>query len=199
MNTPTFNEFMTLDWKSIEPLYQYRQGIELTEETLDQWMEDWSDLRKLVDERYARLSLATELDTTDEEAEKKYHDFLENIYPATQSADQKLKEKLLSSSLVPEGMDLILKKMRTEADLFCEENLPLMTEESKLGTQYSKILGAQTIEWEGEELTLTQVKSKMQTPDREERRKLWESMSRTPTGRSGCYQQDVGEVRGYPG
>ncbi len=179
MRTPTFKEFMTLDWKSIEPLYQYRQEIELTQDTLDHWMADWSDLRKLVDERYARLSLATELDTTAEEAEKKYHDFLENIYPATQSADQKLKEKLLASNLVPAGMDLILKKMRTEADLFCEENLPLMTEESKLSTQYSKILGAQTIEWEGEELTLTQVKTKMQTPDREERRKLWERMSKT--------------------
>ncbi len=179
MKTPTFNEFMTLDWKSIEPLFQSRQEIELTQDTLDHWMAEWSDLRKLVDERYARLSLATELDTTDEEAEKKYHDFLENIYPATQSADQKLKEKLLASNLVPAGMDLILKKMRTEADLFCEENLPLMTEESKLSTQYSKILGAQTIEWEGEELTLTQVKTKMQTPDREERRKLWERMSET--------------------
>ena len=105
MKTPTFKEFMTLDWKSIEPLYQYRQEIELTQDTLDRWMGEWSDLRKLVDERYARLSLATELNTTDEVAEKEYHDFLENIYPATQSADQKLKEKLLASKLVPAGME----------------------------------------------------------------------------------------------
>ena len=76
-------------------------------------------------------------------------------------------------------MELILKKMQTEADLFCEENLPLMTEESKLGTQYSKILGAQTIDWDGEELTLTQVKSKLQTPERDERKKLWELMSQS--------------------
>ncbi len=177
MKTPTFNEFMAFDRESIEPLYQVLQEVELTEGSLDSWMEGWSDLRKFVDERYARLSLATELDTTDEEAEKKYHGFLENIYPAAQAADQKLKEKLLASELVPTGMDLILEKMRTEADLFCEENLPLMTEESKLGTQYSKILGAQTIDWEGEELTLTQTKSKLQTPDRDERKQLWELMS----------------------
>lgn len=179
MKTPTFNEFMTLDRDGIEPLYQVLQEMKLTEGSLDKWMEGWSDLRKLVDERNARLELATYLDTTDEEAEKKYHDFLENIFPATQAADQKLKEKLLASKLVPAGMELVLKKMRTEADLFREENLPLMTEESKLGTQYSKILGAQTIEWEGEELTLTQVKSKMQTPDRDERKELWELMSRS--------------------
>lgn len=177
MKTPTCSEFMALDRNEIEPLYQVLQEMDLDAGSLDSWMEGWSDLRKLVDERYARLSLATELDTTDEEAEKKYHEFLEDVYPATQAADQKLKEKLLASKLVPPGMELILKKMRTEADLFCEENLPLMTEESKLGTQYSKIMGAQTIDWDGEELTLTQVKSKMQTPDREERKRLWELMS----------------------
>ena len=179
MNTPTFAEFMSLDWKTIEPLYQVLQEMELTEGSLDKWMEGWSDLRKLVDERYARLELANQLDTTDKGVEKEYHDFLENIYPPIRAADQKLKEKLLASKLVPAGMELILKKMQTEANLFCEENLPLMTEESKLGTQYSKILGAQTIELEGEELTLTQVKSKMQTQDREERRKLWELMSQS--------------------
>ncbi len=179
MKTPTFDEFMTLDRDGIEPFYQVLQEINLDEGSLDRWMEGWSDLRKLVDERYARLSLATELDTTDEEAEKQYHDFLGNIYPSIRVADQKLKEKLLASELEPVGMKLILKKMRTEADFFCEENLPLMTEESKLGTQYSKILGAQTIDWEGEELTLTQVKSKMQSPDRAKRKKLWELMSQS--------------------
>jgi len=179
MKTPIFTEFMNMDWDGIEPLYLALQEIELGEDSLDAWMEGWSDLRKLVDERYARLSLATELDTTDEKAEKKYHEFLEKIYPATQAADQKLKEKLLISKLVPSGMGLILKKMQTEADLFCVENLPLMTEESKLGTRYSKILGAQTIDLEGEELTLTQVKSKLQSPDRDERKKLWELLSQS--------------------
>ena len=179
MKTPTFSEFLTLDWDGIGPLYQALQEMELGEDSLDSWMEGWSDLRKLVDERYARLSLATKLDTTDEEAEKKYHDFLEHIYPSTRAADQKLKEKLLASKLVPTGMDLILNKMRTEADLFCKENLPLMTEESKLSTQFSKILGAQTIDWNGDEITITQARSKLQTPERDERKKLWELMSQS--------------------
>lgn len=179
MNTPTFSKFMAMNWDDIQPLYDHLQEIELSDQTVDNWMSDWSDLRKLVDERYARLSLATEVDTTDSAAEKAYHAFLENIYPLIQAEDQKLKEILLASELIPAGMDLILKKMRTEADLYREENLPLMTEESKLGTEYSKILGAQTIDWEGEELTLTQVKTKLQTPDRDQRKELWELMSRS--------------------
>ena len=173
MKTPPFTDFLEMDWEEIQPLYQELEKDQLDEKTLITWMTGWSDLRKLVDERYARLSLATELDTTDEEAEKAYHAFLENVYPKAQAADQKLKEKLLSSGLEPEGMEIILRKMRTEAALFREENLPLMTNESKLGTQYSKILGAQMIEWKGEELTLTQGKSAILTTDREVRKQLW--------------------------
>ncbi len=177
MKPPAFKVFMTLNWEGIQPLYQQLEDIELTEESLDLWMEGWSDLRKLVDERYARLALATELDTADEEKEKRFFDFLEHVYPSTQAADQGLKEKLLGSELTPQGMELALKKMQAEADLFCEDNLPLMTEESKLGTQYSKILGAQTVQWQEEELTLVQVKSALLTTDRGVRKELWELLS----------------------
>jgi len=177
MKTPPFDQFMEMDWEKIAPLYGELEGFKLEDDTLADWMTGWSDLRKLVDERYSRLALATELDTTDEEAENAYHSFLEEIYPKTQSADQKLKEKLLKSGLEPAGMEIILKKMRAEADLFRQENLPLMTEESILGTSYSKVLGAQTIEWEGEELTLTQAKNAMLTTDRSVRKELWERIS----------------------
>ncbi|MEJ2446676.1 MAG: M3 family oligoendopeptidase [Anaerolineales bacterium] len=177
MKTPSFAEYSKMDWDAVEPLYQELQETELTADTVEDWLSSWSDLRKLVDERNARVSLAVELDTNDQEAEDAYHHFLEKFYPSAQAADQKLKEMLLASGLVPAGMEVILQKMRTEADLFRVENLPLMTEESKLGTQYSKILGAQTVKWQGEELTLTQVKSAMMTEDRAVRQQLWELAS----------------------
>ena len=65
MKTPTSTEFMSLGWEKIQPFYQGLQDIELTEGYLEAWMEQWSDLRKLVDETYARLSLAVNLDTED--------------------------------------------------------------------------------------------------------------------------------------
>jgi oligoendopeptidase F len=177
MKTPAFEKFIDMDWEEIQPFYDDLEKGQLEEGTLTAWMTGWSDLRKLVDERYARLELAIEQDTTDEEAEKAYHGFLEKIYPQARTADQKLKEKLLASGFVPKGMEIILNKMQTEASLFREENLPLMTEESKLGTQYSKIFGAQTVDWQDEELTLTQVKSAMLTTDRSVHKQLWELTS----------------------
>jgi oligoendopeptidase F len=174
MNSPTYAEFALLNWEDIQPYYDQLVDVELTEDSLESWIEDWSDLRKLVDERYARLSLATALDMSDKDAEKDFHDFLEEVYSAVQAADQKLKEKILESGLIPARMEVALRKMRLEVDIFCEENLPLLTKESKLKTEYGKIFAAQTVQWGEDELTIDQAKTTMLTDDRGVRQELWE-------------------------
>ena len=63
--------------------------------------------------------------------------------------------------------------MRAEADLFRADNLPLLAEQQKLAIQYDKIYGAQTVNWEGEEITLTRLVKNFQQPDRGLREKAW--------------------------
>jgi oligoendopeptidase F len=70
-------------------------------------------------------------------------------------------------------MDVPLRKIRADVELFREENLPLQTAEQKKGAAYDKIIGAQTVVWEGEERTLTQLQPFYYTPDRETRREIW--------------------------
>lgn len=192
MNIPDFRTFQTLDKSAVLELYQPLIKESLREGNVSAWLTGWSDLRKLVDETYARLELNYELNTADEDAEKAFHAFLEHLYPALQEVDQQLKEKLLESGLVPEGMELALQKMVLEADLFREDNLPLMTKEEKLGSGYSKVLGAQTVEWEGEELTLVQVQSALQTEDRSQREELWRLVS----GRQLEDRQEINDLWG---
>ncbi|MFO8036453.1 MAG: M3 family oligoendopeptidase [Anaerolineales bacterium] len=177
MKLPDVETFMDLGWEGIGSLYEELQDRDIQQDNAPEWLKDWSSLRELLSERYARLQLATSLDTRDEEAEKAFHRFLEEIYPPAQAADQALKEKLLESGLTPEGMEIPLRKMRAEADLFREKNLPLLTEERKLGLQYNKIFGKQSVEWEGEEITLVQLKSKLHTPERAVREELWRLLS----------------------
>ena len=177
MELPDIKEFMNMNWVEIEPSYGALKTRDLNQGNVEEWLKDWSSLRELISERYARLLLATSLDTQDEEVEKSFHIFLEEVYPPAEAADQVLKEKLLASGLAPDGMEIPLKKMRVKAELFREENLPLLTEEHKLGLQYNKVFGAQSVEWEGEELTLVQLKSKLQTPERDTREELWRLLS----------------------
>ncbi len=166
-------DFKTWEWSRIEPYYKDLEARELNDANAIDWLNDWARIDDLVEESISRLYVAMSIDTTDEAAVQAYHAYLEHIIPPVQSAAQKLKEKLLASGLQPAGFEIPLRNMRTEAELFREENLELQTEEGKLGTEYDQIIGAQTVEWEGQERTLAQLKPVYQDTDRARREAAW--------------------------
>lgn len=172
------DEFMGWSWDQMQPYYQKLSGRPLDQSNVSAWLHDWSELDKLVDETYSRLQLANSRDLTDTGAERRFHTFLEKIYPSIQTANQALKEKLLASGLDPEGMQVPLQNMRVEAEIFREANLPLITQEHKLSTQYNRIVGTQTIQWEGEETTVLQLRARMANPDRAIRERIWRLTAR---------------------
>ncbi len=168
-----------MDWSAeqLQPVYDELRARPLTAESVDQWLADWSHLTALLDERSSRLYVANTLDTTDEAAEKALYHYLENIRPFAAAEDQKLKQKLLESGLEPAGLAVPLQQMRADAARFRQENLPLFTEEAKLGTNYNKIIGGQTVTWHGQEYTLTQLRPLFNTPDRAARAQIWQSIA----------------------
>jgi oligoendopeptidase F len=169
----TSHEFMQLPWSSIQPFYQELAARSLEESNVDQFLADWTTLTQLWSEAYQRLYVASTVDTTDPQAERAYYDFLDYIYPNVQDAEQTIKGKLLASGLQPSGFAVPLRILRAESDLFRQENLPLLAQELKLGMAYEKIAGAQTVQWEGQELTLLQLQPVYQDPQRERRERAW--------------------------
>jgi oligoendopeptidase F len=160
-------------WDGMEPHYRELAARTLSAETLADFMADWTRLTELVAERGNRLIVAANANTADEEAEKRYRAYLEQVFPKVQAAAQELKQKLLASGLEPEGFEVPLRKMRAETALFRPANLPLLTEERKLSMQYDKIVGAQTVTWEGREVTLPQLRPVYQDADRGRRERAW--------------------------
>lgn len=160
-------------WSDFEKFYKGLESQSPSADTVDGFLVDWTRLDELVDETYTRLHIATTINTADEEAEARRHRFLDEIYPKAEESDQRLKEKLLALGVVPEGFEIPFRKMRTDAELFREANLPLKTQEQKLDMEYAKIVGAQTVEWEGKEVTVTQMRPVYQETDRELREKAW--------------------------
>ena len=171
--TLKIDEFMRWDWAQIEPYYQALAAQPIDEASVESWLKDWTRLSKLLRETHQRLWVASTVDTTDLQARQRYTDFLDNIYPQAQAAEQKIKEKLLASGLEPPGFEVPLRNMRLEAELFCEANLPLLSEELKLATEYDKISGAQTVQWQGKEVTLLQLHPVYLDPDRSLRERAW--------------------------
>jgi oligoendopeptidase F len=160
-------------WPEIEPYYQELAARSLTAANVDAWLVDWSSVGERIDEMYARLSVATSVNTADKEADQRMNQFLDSLYPNVTAAEQKLKQKLLASQIEPHGFEIPLRNMRAEANLFHAANLPLLAEQQKLAIQYNKIYGAQTVNWEGEEITLTRLAINFQQPDRARREKAW--------------------------
>jgi oligoendopeptidase F len=156
-------------WSEFEPFAQQLLAEPLSQANLDEWMDRWTHLTDLIQEVFNRLYVATTIDTTDVQAENRFEHFLEDVLPAQLAAGQKLKEKLLNSGLQPKNFEIPMRNMQAEAGLFREINLPLRSEIEKLKLEYDKIVGAQTIEWEGSERTLTQLEPIYQEPDRSKR------------------------------
>ena len=115
------------DWSQIEPYFQDLVNRPLNEGSLSVWLDDWSQLSKLMDESYWRLYDATTIDTTDEASAQRYGRFLDQIRPSYKLEEQKLKEKLLASGMEPTGYEIPLRDLRTQADMFREENLDLLS------------------------------------------------------------------------
>ncbi|MBM3129527.1 MAG: M3 family oligoendopeptidase [Chloroflexi bacterium] len=169
----TVPDLLKWQWSEIEPRVNDLVARALSAQNANEWLADWSALDERISEMYARLSLAKTQNTADKDAEQAFNAFLDNIFPKAEAARQKLREKLLASGLEPQGFEMPLKKMRASAELFREQNLPLLTQEQKLVSRYEKIIGAQTIEWDGKEVTIAQLRPVYQNPDRATRERAW--------------------------
>ena len=168
-----YHGFIHWLWPQYEPYFRALRDQSLTADNVEHWLAGWSQAAKTVQEAHARLHLATALDTADAEAEQRYDAFMNEVFPQVESAQQHLKQKLLASGLEPAGFEIPLRNVRSEAALFREANLPLLVENHKLGVQYNKIVGVQTVPWEGQELTLQQIRPIAQSTDRAVRERAW--------------------------
>ncbi len=166
-------DILDWSWDLYQPFVDDLLNRQLHESNSAEFLADWSRLLEFWEEIEARLYIDTALDTTNEGAQKRFETFLEGVYPQSKAADQKIKEKFLASGMETAGFEIPLRNLRTQADLFREANLKLLTEEKKLNNEYDKLIGAQTVMWEGEEKTIAQLQPIYQESDRDIREKAW--------------------------
>ena len=166
-----------LKWDTFQPYYQDLLTEKITEDTIKEWLSNWTLVSEWCDELYNRLYVATTTNTADKAMEQRFQDYMETFYPQWQAAEQKMRQKLIASGLSVTGFEIPLRNMRSDAELFREENLPLMAEEQKLSSEHDKVIGAQTLAWQGQERTVRQMEVVLRENDREIRRQGWELMT----------------------
>jgi len=188
----------TTQWEGFQERYDQLAGAPLDDGNLPGWLRKWSDLNRLVEETGALAYIETTLDTTDPAREQAFLNFVENLEPDFRRADQALKERLLAQPTddLGEEMRVPLRRMRNQADLFREANVPLLTELAKLGNEYDKVTGGLKAEWEGEEKNLSQLDALLIERDRDVRERVWRTMMALWAGQRGelnaIYQKMLG-------
>jgi oligoendopeptidase F len=173
----TVDDFQFWPWSEIDAYYKDLASRSLSDANIKQWLTDWSAIKELVTETYNRLYVASTCNTTDNEVERRFMAYLEDIFPNSEAADQVLKEKLLQSGLQVEGLEQTIQNIRSEVSLFNPQNLPLLAEERHLGTEYDRIIGAQSIQWQDKEVTLSQLLPVYLDNDRHKREQAWRMAS----------------------
>jgi oligoendopeptidase F len=169
------------DWAAVSPLFDAleQRGASLaSSQELERWALDCSELLSAIGEEGARRHILMTCQTDDAEREKRFLHFIENIAPRLKPRAFRLAQLFVESpyanSLPKQRYFVLLRSLRNEVDLFREENVPLETELAKLGQQYQKTIGAMTAQFQGREMTLTQMGKFLEEPDRALRQEAWE-------------------------
>ncbi len=170
------------DPEVVESLFDKLAGLALEgREGLESWLLKWSELASAIQEEEATRYIRMTLQTDDEDREKDFMHFVENISPRIKPRQHQMAKKFLESPFVaeldPDRYGVLIRDLKNEVSLFREENVALQTEDEKLSQSYQKTIAAMTIEWEGEEITLQRAAKYLEVTDREVRRSVWERIT----------------------
>lgn len=167
-----------LNWASLQPAVEELLAAPLGADTVDPWLQRWSDLTSVVMEAGAQVYREVSENTADAAAEERFNRFWEVIMPQWSTAAQALKQRLLGLEDYAPAADtaMMVKRFRTEAEIFRDENVPLLSQLKVLGNQYDKVVGGMTIEWQGKTETMPQAAGHLEEQDRETREAVWRLM-----------------------
>lgn len=184
------------DWGQIAPLFdqlEARAQACATAAELEPWLLDWSELNAAIDEESAKRYIAMTCHTDDAEAEKAYLHFIEHVEPRLKPRQFKLARTYvghpLRAQLPKPRYQVFDRDTQVQVELFREENVPLETEEAKLGQQFQKLTGSLTVQFRGEERTLIQMGRYLEEPDRPLRQEAWELIANRRLQEAGKFEE----------
>jgi oligoendopeptidase F len=178
MNTLPKSALDMLDytWADLKPFADDLLTKTITAENLDEYMRDYTSFTDLVDEMGSRIYVATTENTKDEIAQKRFMTLISDISPEMQKLNNEMSIRLVNSGLVPTNYEIPLRYIKKQIEMFREENLPLQTKASELENEFNQVIGAQTVEWEGEQVTIAKLKTEWLKTDRAHREKVFHAI-----------------------
>ena len=170
-------------WEVIKPFFE--DLLERTITSLDdykKWLKDRSELDAVLEEDAAWRYIKMTIDTRDEELSKAYTFFVTEIQPKLAPYEDELNKKLVDSPYFielqnDEAYQIYFRSVQTALNLFREENIPIEAELSEKSQQFGSISAAQSIEHNGEKLTMQKASSLLKENDVSLRKSIFIKMA----------------------
>ncbi|MDP6962534.1 MAG: M3 family oligoendopeptidase [Planctomycetota bacterium] len=157
-----------------------QQMLSATPSSINEW-QDWVQWRSELDSVIAEESLkrmyASVCKTNDLELEKSHLEFQTEIMPLVQPVVDLLDRKYLDceyrDQLRVAGLEVYDRSLELGVKLFRQENVSLKADDEKLSNEYTRLIGAMTVDYQGEEVTLAGMSKHLASPEREVRKEAF--------------------------
>lgn len=170
-----------------ELLPQFQSLLESEVTTLNQ-LKEWISRRDQLDNQlsddYAWRYIQHSCYTDNDEYNKHFMHFVEEIMPQRQRMSDQLNRRLVSFphlEKLEKPYQIYLRAVKNQIALFREENITLQEQDQKLATQYQGCRAAMMITYQWRELTLQQAGKFFEWTDRHVRKEVYDLMSSRQT------------------
>jgi len=170
-------------WDQIEPWYRQLIDREIdSPEALERWLSDAGELGAAVGQEGVKRYIAMTCQTDDPAREAAYLEFVREIEPRLKPLQNAIREKYLDSphrAGLPRNRYLVFDRAQeNRRALYREANIPRETALAELEQQYQKVVGAMTVQFQGQERTPAQMSPFLEETDRELRKTAWELVAK---------------------
>ncbi|MEN9400993.1 MAG: hypothetical protein RL632_2096 [Bacteroidota bacterium] len=183
--TRTFlSEGLVIDsWDTIKSYFVDLNEREInSSEDLAKWLKDRSELDAVLEEDAAWRYIRMTIDTRDESLSNAYTFFVTKIQPELAPYDDLLNRKMVECPFT-EGLKsdpayaIYIKAVETALEIFREENIPLEAELNEKSQLFGSISAAQSIEYEGAQITMQRAAALLKETDENLRKSVFEKMA----------------------
>lgn len=170
-------------WESIAPYFEDLVNRDIhSSSDFEQWLRDQSELEAILEENLAWRYIRMTIDTREEALSKAYTYFVSEIQPKIAPYEDQLNRKLVASPFVDSLKDdpayaILFRSVQKSLELYREENVPLQAEVAEESQKYGALSAAQTIEHDGNTLTMQQAGLLLKEPDETLRKSIFEKVS----------------------
>ena len=169
------------NWEVLYPYFEELKDRKInTLEDLKSWLLDRSELEAVLEEDAGWRYIKMTIDTSNKQLADSYAFFVSEISPKTAPYEDAYNKKFLQSSYVDllEGQEFEIyqRGIKKAIELFREENISLFADIAKESQKYGSISGGQTVELDGQMVTMQQAAKELKGADRTRRKMVFELM-----------------------